>query len=165
MSIGNVHEVTRSDVESLLFEEANLLDTWKLSEWLGLLSPDASYSIPSLDCPDGNDVNSLCLVMDDRGRIESRVKQLNNAFAWAENPRSRTRRMISNVMITERNDDYLRIEANFAVWRFKNGQTDLYVGRYQYRLVVVEGALLIGDRRAVLDLETLRPHGKLSFIL
>lgn len=44
-------------------------------------------------------------------------------------------------------------------------RTRPYVG--QYRHVLVRGApvLLFRERRAILDLETLRPHGKLSFIL
>lgn len=165
MSVEHIGAVTRDDVEMLLFREASLLDRWQLSEWLDLLSADAHYSIPALDCPEGNDASSLFLVMDDRRRIESRVKQLNSPVAWAENPRSRTRRMISNVMITEASEDHVKAEANFAVWRFKNGQTDLYVGRYAHKLVLAKQGLLIDDRRAILDLEALRPHGKLSFIL
>jgi hypothetical protein len=39
------------------------------------------------------------------------------------------------------------------------------VGRYRYVLARVEGLLRIRERRAILDMETLRPHGKLSFIL
>jgi hypothetical protein len=45
--------------------------------------------------------------------------------------------------------------ANFAVWRF---QHDVNV------LVRGPAGLLFRERRVVLDLETLRPHGKLSFI-
>jgi p-cumate 2,3-dioxygenase beta subunit len=55
--------------------------------------------------------------------------------------------------------------ANFAVWRFQHEQADVYVGRYVHVLVRGASGLLFRERRAVLDLETLRPHGKLSFIL
>jgi p-cumate 2,3-dioxygenase beta subunit len=39
------------------------------------------------------------------------------------------------------------------------------IGRYLHVLVRGASGLMFRERRAVLDLETLRPHGKLSFIL
>jgi hypothetical protein len=54
--------------------------------------------------------------------------------------------------------------ANFAVWRFQHDATDVYVGRYVNVLVRVGAGLMFRERRVILDLETLRPHGKLSFI-
>jgi len=62
-------------------------------------------------------------------------------------------------------DGAARTTANFAVWRFQHDQTDVYVGRYLNVLVHGAAGLMFRERRAVLDLETLRPHGKLSFIL
>ena len=61
--------------------------------------------------------------------------------------------------------DEARATANFAVWRFQHEQADVYVGHYVHVLVRGPSGLLFRERRAVLDLETLRPHGKLSFIL
>jgi hypothetical protein len=52
-----------------------------------------------------------------------------------------------------------------VVWRFQHEQADVYVGRYLHVLVRSTSGLMFRERRAVLDLETLRPHGKLSFIL
>ena len=45
------------------------------------------------------------------------------------------------------------------------GHVDTYIGRYDYKLVRVGKGLKIKARRAVLDNEALRPHGKISFIL
>jgi p-cumate 2,3-dioxygenase beta subunit len=56
------------------------------------------------------------------------------------------------------------VTANFAVCRFQHEQSDVYVGQYRHVLVRGPSSLLFLERRAVLDLETLRPHGKLSFI-
>ena len=44
-------------------------------------------------------------------------------------------------------------------------QIDTYVGRYEYTLVLQDGTLKIHKRKAILDLESLRPHGKVSIIL
>jgi p-cumate 2,3-dioxygenase beta subunit len=39
--------VTRAEVEDFLYYEAELLDAWRLDDWLGLLTDDASYYIPA----------------------------------------------------------------------------------------------------------------------
>ena len=35
--------VTRPDVEEFLYEEAALLDAWRLDDWLALMTEDAVY--------------------------------------------------------------------------------------------------------------------------
>ena len=40
-----------------------------------------------------------------------------------------------------------------------------YVGHYDYKLARFGKELKIRERRAILDNEALRPHGKISFIL
>lgn len=98
-------------------------------------------------------------------RLRSRVKQLLGRFAHAENPHSRTRRLIGNVRIRSVEGDTLRVTANFMVSRTRMEQVDTYVGRYEYTLVHKDGNLKIRERRAILDLDSLRPQGKVSIIL
>jgi p-cumate 2,3-dioxygenase subunit beta len=156
---------SRQEVEDLLYKEAALLDEWRLEEWLELLSDDAVYEIPPTDVPEGDARNTLFIIADDAIRIRSRVKQLLGKSAWAENPQSRTRRMISNVRVLGADGDRILATANFAVHRMRYESVDTYIGRYDYKLVRVGNELKIKERRAVLDNEALRPHGKISFIL
>jgi p-cumate 2,3-dioxygenase beta subunit len=156
---------TRGEIEEFLIYEATLLDEWRLEEWLALMAPDARYLVPPLDMPDADHRDTLFLIADDRRTLASRVRQLLSGTTWAENPRSRTRRLITNVRLLAVNGTEARLTANFAVWRFQHEQSDVYVGRYLNVLVRGPSGLLFRERRAVLDLETLRPHGKLSFIL
>jgi p-cumate 2,3-dioxygenase beta subunit len=160
-----VRETTRAEIEEFLFEEAALLDAWRLREWVALLTDDATYEIPATDTPDGDSRTSLFIVADSIERIRSRVNQLLGKAAWAENPPSRTRRLISNVRILGADGDTIRVTANFVVYRMRVEQVDTYVGRYEYTLVRRDGALRIQRRRAILDLEALRPHGKVSILL
>jgi p-cumate 2,3-dioxygenase subunit beta len=155
----------RSEVEDLLYREAALLDEWRLEEWLELLADDAIYQVPPTDVPEGDARNTLFIIADDIIRIRSRVKQLLGKAAWAENPPSRTRRMISNVRVLGHDGDNILVTANFVVYRARYEMIDTYVGRYQYKLVRAGDTLKIRERRAVLDIEALRPHGKISFIL
>jgi p-cumate 2,3-dioxygenase beta subunit len=77
---------SRQEVEDFLFEEAALLDEWRLEEWLELPTPDATYEIPPTDVPEGDARNALFIIADDALRIRSRVKQLLGKSAWAEIP-------------------------------------------------------------------------------
>jgi len=156
---------TVGEIEQFLIHEAALLDEWRLDEWLALMAEDSHYLVPPLDMPNADHRDTLFLIADDRRTLASRIRQLLSGVTWAENPRSRTRRLVTNVRLLEVTDGEARVTANFAVWRFQREQTDVYVGRYLHVLVRGAAGLLFRERRAVLDLETLRPHGKLSFIL
>lgn len=155
-----------AEVERFLVEEAALLDEWRLEEWLRLVDGNGRYLIPALDSPSADPRSALFLVSDNFVTLKSRVAQLLGRSAWAENPRSRTRRLVTNVRVLEERDSELLVTANFAVWRFQLEATDCYVGRYLHRLVTdTERGFRFLERRSILDLEVLRPHGKLSFIL
>ena len=157
--------ITRAKIEDFLYEEAALLDEWRLDEWLDLLTEDATYEVPSTDTPDGDPKTTLSLIADDITRIRSRVKQLLGKTAWAENPHSRTRRLITNVRIREVRGEEIYVTANFVIYRMRFEQVDTYIGRYEYTLVQRGGTLRIRERKAILDLEALRPQGKVSIIL
>jgi p-cumate 2,3-dioxygenase beta subunit len=154
----------RGEVEDFLYQEAALLDAWKLVEWLELLTEDATYRVPSNDRPDSDPRGTLFTIADDIARIRARVTRLKDRSAHAEFPPSRTRRIISNVRIVERNP--LRVEANFVVYRYRsNEDVREYVGRYRYLLSQVGGKLKIAGREAVLDAMELGSLGAVSFIL
>ena len=73
--------------------------------------------------------------------------------------------MIANVRVLGLDGDNILATANFVVYRMRYESVDTYIGRYDYKLVRDGNALKIRERRAVLDIEALRPHGKISFIL
>ena len=125
---------TRQEVEDLLYREAALLDEWRLEEWLEMLTDDAIYQVPSTDAPEGDERNTLYIIADDALRIRSRVKQLLGKSAWAENPHSRTRRIITNVRVPGADGENILVTANFAVYRLRYETVDTYVGRYDYKL-------------------------------
>ena len=156
--------MTRQEVEAFLYEEAALLDAWKLDEWLALLTEDAYYRVPSNDRPESDPRGTLFTIADDIARIRSRVTRLKDRNAHAEFPPSRTRRLITNVRITAR--DPLRVEANFVVYRYRSDDdARQYVGRYRYVLRREGSGLRIAGREAILDAMELASLGAVSFIL
>ena len=154
----------RAQVEDFLYEEAALLDEWRLDEWADLFTEDARYVVPTTDLPEGDPAQDLVLIDDDIVRIRARVKRLNSRHAHREYPTSRTRRFISNVRVTQTGDGDLAVNANALVYRFRSGEVAPYVGRYEYILKHVDGRFKIRHRRAVLDHESLADHGAVSII-
>ncbi|MGE5538652.1 MAG: aromatic-ring-hydroxylating dioxygenase subunit beta [Gemmatimonas sp.] len=156
---------TRAEVEDFLFLEADLLDNWRLDEWLGLFAEDGRYEIPATDLPDGDPARHLFIIADSMAVLRGRVQRLKSVAAYSESPRSRTRRIVGNVRLLGAEGDALRATANFIVQRVKNDNADSYCGRYDLLLRTTADGLRFVRRRAVLDLDALRPQGRISFIL
>lgn len=161
-----MQSVTRSDVEDFLFNEADLLDRWRLPEWLMLFTEDARYEVPCTDLPAGASSDTdLFYIADDRSRLGERVKRLMKRTAHAEFPHSRTSRMVGNVRIQTREEDQIEVSCVFQTLRTKDGNTDLYFGTSKYRLVMETGGLRIREKRCLLASEGLRPSGRISIVL
>ncbi len=158
--------VSRAEVEDLLYHEADLLDSWRLDEWLGLLTEDATYYVPPNDKPNADARTTLYTIADDIVRLRERVIRLKDPNCHAEYPPSRTRRLIANVRITGVDGDLISVAANFIVHRYRhNDLPRVFVGQYRYKLIRRGGQLKIAERRAVLDAEELGLLGSVSFIL
>jgi p-cumate 2,3-dioxygenase beta subunit len=153
-------------VQRFLFLEADLLDDWRLHEWLQYFDPSGCYLVPSTDKPDGDPSRDLFLIQDDRFLLEQRVNSLLTRAAHAEYPRSRTRRIVSNVQVWHGDDEKLLVTANFVVYRIRSQAVDTYIGKYRHTLLRDEAlGYRFVVRKAVLDLDVLRPHGKVSIVL
>jgi p-cumate 2,3-dioxygenase subunit beta len=153
------------EVESFIFAEASMLDEWRLDDWLSLFTEDARYLVPTTDKPNADPRETLAIINDDMARLRGRVERLKSRHAHREFPWSRTRRLITNVRIEKVLGEEILARASFLIYRIRSGQTDPFVGSYTYTLRRADGALKIAARKAVLDLEGLRPHGTVSIIL
>lgn len=162
----NENILLRLRVEDLLYAEADLLDNWRLDDWLALYTNDAHYYVPPNDV-DGDTADpdkSLFYIIDDRNRMQERVIRLSKVGAHSEWPRSKVRHIVSNVR-SRREGDVIHARSSFAVWRSKDITSDVYVGHYLHELVEQDGVLKIAKKTCVLDMEALRPHGRISIIL
>jgi p-cumate 2,3-dioxygenase beta subunit len=159
-------DLSRADVEDFLINEAALLDEWRLTEWRQLFAPGCRYFVPPMTGdPYASPDSSLFLIADDEHHLTERVKRLGKKTAHAEYPRSITQRMISNVRLAGLEDDALKARCSFITFRSSQGTTDTYFGRHEYLLVRPNGAVLIKEKRTILAMGALRPHGKLSIIV
>lgn len=157
---------TRPEIEDLLYEEAALLDDWKLDAWLALFTEDARYLVPATDLPkDAPPEGNLFYIADDHFRMVERVKRLLKKTAFSEYPRSKTRHLVSNVRILSQSGGECRVSTAFVTYRTKGGHTDTYIGSSDYTIVRKAEGLRISAKRCTLDLEALRPQGRISIIL
>ena len=155
----------REQVEDFLYQEAALLDGWRLDEWLTLFTVDARYVVPTTDLPDGDPKKELVFIDDDIVRLRARVERLKSRHGHREFPWSRTRRFITNVRVKRLEGNEILVTSSFLVYRFRMEDTSPYVGWYEHRLKQLDGELRIHHKRAVLDMEALREHGAVSIIL
>jgi len=159
------HAALRSELEAFLYEEAEMLDNWQLMEWTALFTEDAIYRAPALDDPSRDPANSVFLINDDLPRIQSRARQLLGETAWAENPRSMTRRLITNVRVVAVEGDTIRATANFLIQRSRMERIVTYVGQYRYKLVRAGTGFKFAERIVILAQDTLRSQGVMSIIV
>lgn len=159
--------VTRSQVEDFLFEEAALLDDWKLKEWFALFAAECRYLVPSASLKVGASPDeSLFYIADDGQMLEERVKRLYKNNAYAEVPHSKTRHLVTNVRLAPGvNDDEVTAHCCFATHRSRSGEQQTFVGKSTYRLALGPTGLLIREKRCELDTDDLHQLGRISIIL
>lgn len=153
------------EVERFLYREAMLLDAWRLEEWLALFAPQARYMVPSTEYPQGDPPEHPALIDDDFNRLQGRVTRLLSRHAHREYPSSRTRHLVSNVLITASRGNEVSVSAAFVVYRVRNRKVTQYIGRYLYLLERGAGELKIRQKRIELDLEGLWDQGTVSILL
>jgi 3-phenylpropionate/cinnamic acid dioxygenase small subunit len=164
-------EVLR-EVEQFLYKEARLLDTRRFSEWLELLTDDIRYWMPTrsnrypvnskaISILDGSryeeqelsEDDELAIMEETKVTLSQRVARLDTGMAWAEDPPSRTRHIITNIELEPGDSpDQMRVYSNFVMYR-NRGQADqdFYVGSREDMLRREAGQLRICSRKIVLD--------------
>src|SRR6202140_2630825 len=125
------------EVEQFLYREERLLDDRRFPDWLTLFTDDVRYwmaartnrypksskAIAILD-PDRyveDDIgreDELAILDETKETLEGRVARLDTGMAWAEDPPSRPRHMISNIEVEAGDTEgELRVYSNFIVYR------------------------------------------------
>lgn len=156
----------RSDYEDFLYNEAALLDEWRLDEWYSLFTTDAIYEVPTAGASkEADSAEELFYVADDYGRLGHRIKRLKSPGGHSEWPRSIGARLVSNVRILDIRPDEVEVGCTFVTYRSKNDITDAFFGHVRYVFREDQGTLKIASKRVFLDMNKLRPQGRVSIIL
>ena len=162
----------RAQLADFLAHEARLLDERRFREWLELLTEDVRYwmgsrsnryprsskAIAILD-PDRyveddlTQEGELAILEETKQTLSQRVARLDTGMAWAEDPPSRSRHLITNIEV-EPGDaaNEVKVYSNFMVYRSRaETEQDFYVGARRDLLRRVAGSWKIADRKIILD--------------
>ena len=143
--------------------EAWLLDERKFQEWLGLFTQDVLYFMPRRkNVPrreshrEVTPLGDLALIEDDMRYLEMRVARLETGMAWAEDPPSRTRHLVGNLVAEPLDSGDVQAKTAFLVYR-SHLETDqqLLAGSREDVLRPVDGAWKVAKRTIVLDANVL----------
>ncbi len=159
---------TRLAVESFLYHEADLLDRWKLDDWLSLYDQDCRYEVAPTGESNLEELSpdtTLFIIADNRYRLEQRVIRLKKPTAWVESPKSRTRHMVGNVEVLAETDDEIVAQANFIVYRTTRNVTMQFPGHSRYVLAKGDDGYRVRHKRVMLDLDALVPQGRVGILI
>ena len=110
------------EITDFLYREAMALDERRFRDWLGVLAEDITYEVPVRVTREGLADWELSptsrIFDDDRETLEVRVRRLETDFAWAEQPPSRTRHYVTNVVVdpTAVDEEFL-VSSNCLIYR------------------------------------------------
>jgi len=164
-------EIVR-EVEQFLYREARLLDSRLFDRWLELFTDDVRYWMPvrSIRYPKSSKAISLqdaalyeedglakegeLAIMDEtKESLGRRIARLATGMAWAEDPPSLTRHIVSNIEVEEGDTaGELVVYSNYVVYRSRAAtEQDFYVGGREDTLRKVDGQWKIARRKIILD--------------
>lgn len=142
--------ILQQDVEQFYYREAELLDDLKFDSWLDLLHEDIRYFMPIRTNRIQRE-RKLEYSRDDEyahfddtyAMLQGRIRKLKSDVSWSENPASRTRHVIGNVMIRSTGDpNEFDVTSSFILYRNRlERQVDVFAGQRQDQLLRVGGEL------------------------
>lgn len=152
-------------VEQFLYQEARYADEHRYSDWEALWTPDALYWVPAND-DDADRMTQMSIIHDNRNRIATRIRQYRTGRRHSQVPASRLRRVVSNVEIlgTVPETGDTEVGANFVLVESRERGTQLWAGRYTYRLRVVDGELAMSYKKVAL-VDNARAIATLAFLV
>lgn len=135
---------THFAVEQLYYREAELLDDGRFADWLDLLADDLRYWMPtrsnrlrrqqalSIAAP-----GEAAYYDETKESLAWRIRRFDSGMAWAEDPPSRTRHLVTNVVVRhvdpsaqpQLSPDDLVVRSAFLMYRNRlEREVDVYAG-------------------------------------
>ncbi|WP_433622234.1 aromatic-ring-hydroxylating dioxygenase subunit beta [Nocardia sp. CA-120079] len=170
---------THFEVEQFYYLEAELLDDGHFTDWLDLLDDDLEYWMPTR-------TNRLrrqqALSIAARGEaafydetkesLAWRIRRFDSGMAWAEDPPSRTRHLVTNVIVQHADPDEhagftpadLLVRSVFLVYRNRlEREENIFAGRRTDLLRRTESGLRVARRTILLDQNILQAKNISTF--
>jgi 3-phenylpropionate/cinnamic acid dioxygenase small subunit len=158
------------EVEQFLYSEARLLDERRFDDWLDLFTSDCRYWVPLMSTRErdgGAEVSGnrdLAHFDDNKATLTLRVRRLATNFAFAEDPPSRTVRMVSNVQAEPGANGEVNAFSNLVLYRSRLETTvNLFAARREDVLRRNGAGFSIARRKVLLAANVLPANNLSSF--
>ena len=162
----------QQEIEQFFYREALLLDNIQYEDWFALLDEDIRYFMPIRrnvmrrsgearpgDITEYSANDEFARFDEDIAAMRGRLRKLLSDFSWSENPASRTRHMVSNVIIHQGSDaNTYNVCSSFIVYRNRlETQVDIFAGERHDVLRRADNELgfKIAKRTILLDQSTI----------
>ena len=163
------------EIEQFLYREARWLDERRFEAWLALFTDDVRYWMPVrmvryprrskaidvLDPARQDDEElakdgELAIFDESKETLSRRVARLDTGMAWAEDPPSRTRHLVGNLVVEPQDNGEVKARTAFLVYKSHlETEQNLYAGCREDLLRRVNGAWKVARRTIVLDANVL----------
>jgi 3-phenylpropionate/cinnamic acid dioxygenase small subunit len=137
------------DVTQWVYREARLQDEHRYDEWEALWTDDGVYWIPS-NGEGGDPEQEMSIVYDNRSRIALRIRQFHTGKRYSQTPKSRLRRVVSNIEILADDGRELTVASNALIFESHVRGDTLWAARNEYRLRREGDALRMAFKKVVL---------------
>lgn len=168
----------RQEVESFLYEEAELLDNREFSDWLDLLHEDIHYFMPMRHNvkfgqhdkkENSSEENGISWFDEGKWTLSKRVEQILTGVHYAEEPLSRVSHLVTNVHVTSamptvEDPEEVSVSSRFLVYLNRvEYETYFFVGKRYDVLRRVNGEFKIFKRKVILDQNVLLAKNLTNF--
>ena len=155
-----------SEIEEFFYEEADLLDLRRYSEWLDLLHDDIHYWVPMLrnvkygsheQYEETPEKGGISWIDEGLTTLTQRVQQIETGIHWAEEPLSRISHLVTNLRVMKVEGGWDKPTAvdtrcRFLIYRNRvETETDFFVGKREDSLVREADSWKIIKRKVILD--------------
>ena len=148
------------EIMDFYIREAWILDDRKFRDWLELFTEDIFYFMPTrsnrlradMD-KEVSKVGDMAFFEEDSKTLHQRIERLESGMAWSEEPPSRTRHAVTNLLIEPlESENEIRARTAFTIYRTRlEYDQDWYVGLRDDVLRRVDGQWKIARRTIILD--------------
>ncbi|OZC77217.1 hypothetical protein CH251_05340 [Rhodococcus sp. 06-462-5] len=161
-----------STFRAFLDHESRILDdSRRLWEWFALLTPDITYSVPVRLSRErrsrfGEFSPKARHMQEDHASLRMRIERLDTEHAWAEEPPSRLRRVVSGVeILNQTGSGEYEVASSFLLFRGRDRlEPDLLAGQRHDRLRF-DGKNVLLARRTIYLEHTVLPTANLGIFL
>ena len=158
-------------VQQWLVHEAELLDNRRYRDWLELLTDDVTYRMPvrvtSAHSLEDSMLDDMDHMDEDRYSLDKRVERFETEHAWTEDPPSRTRHYVTNVRVTQGEEDgELVVKSYVLLFRSRGDvrEPDLLSAERTDVMREVDGELRLASRNVLVDESVLRTQNLAVFM-